>query len=173
MLTSVISLGPPRKSHSQKAEPACYHLLTPLGIDLRFSASAMFSKTTRISRGFHRIGATLAVPLLLLALWLAYGAWKEARPSSNAYIIEEGNKKYDVRAPDKAAALYAYAKMKGRTPLDPDNIFADVPPVGVNIVAFDPKPTPDFTSASLTAAAGVALYLVSRTLGWIINGFTR
>lgn len=106
----------------------------------------LFSPTTRVSRGLHRIGIVLAVPLIAFAAFLFF---KEAR---KALPLPECAGMFDDLAPNAKPC-----RPKGV----PENPFAK----------YTLGRQPDYEAAGLTVLAGFAIYGTCRALGWVIDGF--
>ena len=107
--------------------------------------------TSRIARGFHRIGVVLAVPLLLLAVGVAgHEAWLQ----------------WTTKDPYAAFADAPPPSTGKKNPYDNPEMSIPVPPS---------KPHPyyqaDYTSAGLAFALALALYTAARAVGWVLDGF--
>ena len=106
--------------------------------------------TSRIHRGFHRIGVVLAVPVLLVALGLAgHEAWLQWT-TKDPYAAFE-------RVPE---------------PKKPPNVFDQFdPPSNPVSQPVAPAYRADYTMASVALAFALALYVAARAVGWVLDGF--
>ena len=123
------------------------------------------SMTSRIARGFHRIGIVLALPVLLLAAVIAgHEEWLQ----------------WSTRNPWAAFPIVGQAPVTplGKVQVGQDQWWANAPivkPATASPGLFDdliPKPhTANFTVPLLLLGLAVALYAVARALGWVVDGF--
>lgn len=104
------------------------------------------SAMTHVSRGFHRIGVVLALPVLAVAAALTLRAEHEARPPPVCLT------RVSVGAEPTAWGRPCRA------------------PYGRGSTS-EPRHRVDRVDASTAAGIAVALYMVCRALGWIIDGF--
>ena len=132
--------------------------------------------TSRIHRGFHRIGVVLAVPMFIAALWLGgHEVWDHqtffAAPSIIRFTMADGTTR-DVQAPDVETAL----RKAGHGPEQLTS--GEVHAVKLVPVDYDPwapgaKPprTPSYATALLLLALAFTLYAAARAVGWVLDGF--
>ena len=109
--------------------------------------------TSRIHRGFHRIGVVLAVPVLLVAGWLAgHETWMQWT-AKDPYAEFD-----DAPLPAKKAP----------------NVFDQFDlPSDTKAPLTAPYYRADYTIAAFVLALSIALYVAARALGWVLAGFLR
>lgn len=132
--------------------------------------------TSHVARGFHRIGVVLAVPALILALWLGgQEAWEHQTlftPSPTIRLTMADGTTRDIQAPDVETALHEAGY--GPERLTSGEIHAvKLVPVDYDPWApgAEPPRAPSYTMALLLLAAAIALYAAARAVGWVLDGF--
>lgn len=114
---------------------------------------------TRVPLSSHRIGLLLAAPLMLLAFVLAGTAIWEARPlpACGASGIDPHNPVHRCRRVTMVRGVPVSSREAGSTP-------------GLRAVEQGSvSGMPDLRSSGLAFLCGLALYGVSRSLGWFLN----
>ncbi len=132
--------------------------------------------TSRIHRGFHRIGVVLAAPAFIAALWLGgREAWNYQKPFASQPTIRlttsDGTIR-DVQAPDVETALRNAGY--GSQQLTSGEVHAvKLVPVDYDPWAPGAKPprTPSYATALLLLALAFTLYAAARAVGWVLDGF--
>lgn len=102
--------------------------------------------TSRIARGFHRVGIVVAVVPAAPGLWIGVSEWNR---QANA----------------TAARLLAVKELSDD---DLQRIVAGRP----TIASLPVPQVADYTTALLLLGLAIALYAGARALGWIVDGFT-
>jgi hypothetical protein len=147
---------------------------------------------SRISQGFHRIGIVVGAPIAIVAVILAGVAYQER--SADIASDEIRAALADARAKAKATLPPGFVLDDERVPrsVNKPNKYeqlergASPPPVGPSTkyqpVDFDPFAVEEpsakqfyeyFSVSLLTLAFSIVSYLAIRSIGWIIDGFTR
>ena len=106
--------------------------------------------SARIHRGFHRVGVVLALPVLLLAGWLA---------GHEAWLQWTTNDPY-------AGFADAPPASKASNPFDRFDLPSDAKPTSVV-----PYYQADYILALLALALSFAFYAAARAIGWVLAGF--
>lgn len=139
---------------------------------------APLTSGARVIRGFRRIGAIFAVPILLTGVGIS---------------ILFGYEAYDLRARKSVQANCLLSKAKestglplisyDRTKVDPQAAGCDGPmysvyPRDISIYASKPSFIEEFTPAGIggsaaTVAGAAATYALFWAIGWVFAGFTR
>ena len=101
--------------------------------------------TSRIHRGFHRLGVMLAVPVVGVGLWLSVSEWRQ-------------------QADAGAAQAHALAFLSDA---DLERLAQGIP----ISTALPEMHQANFTVALLVFALALALYAAARAVGWVLDGF--
>lgn len=139
---------------------------------------APLTSSARIIRGFRRIGAVVAIPILLVgvgaSLFIGYDAYasKERRSAQANCLLSKAKQGTDLPA-------LSYDKTK----VDPQAAGCNGPMYSIypwEISAYTPRPSvaEDFAPAgvggSAASIAGAAIvYALFWAVGWVFAGFTR
>jgi hypothetical protein len=160
-----------------------------LGADIVQSTGA-----TRINRGFHRLGAVCALPVLILGLWLVYnqydnptGTEKEkftlAFPEGGFHELLAGledGRTLKVRGTDKAhvtAAMDGFfaEETKSNRMFSPESGVYTHDGVAITVMSGGEvrraRRNPDYGLPLTVLGCSLLIYGAARALGWIISGF--
>ena len=130
--------------------------------------------TSRIHRGFHRIGVVLAAPLILLSAVLAvHETWEQqttkvppeaSRPAPATPSLRPVPNYFDRFDPPAQSGPLTFDDITGPPGVSKPGMFDDL----------IPRPPPhiaDYTMATIAFALAVALYAACRAVGWVLAGF--
>ena len=123
--------------------------------------------TSRIHRGFHRIGVVLAAPVLLVGLGLAgheaWLQWSTKFPWENDPIVQQAPKK----PPNPFDQFDPPPVQKYVLPSDRDDFVFPSEIAAGHAIPY----VANYTLAGLAIGVALALYVSARAIGWILDGF--